>query len=417
MGTEPGVKAVTIASSAQPALPPEGNVLYNHVCAKLSEFDMEVIRTVPPGGNWKDVPVEIASKSSRLTQIRRSGGRTTYYGRLQSDLPSYTISTYFNRPGNGTFIHPAQDRLISQREAARLQSFPDRFRFLGSTSSIYKQIGNAVPPLLAKAIGSQIPRGDVVDLFAGVGGLSAGLTQAGHRPIIASDINRHMCSTYEHNHCDTLVMQLDMTDSAAFEHLVAAIDNRLAGRTLRMVTGGPPCQGFSTAGNWDTSDSRNSLVAPFLLVVERIMPDYVLVENVEGIQWMNKGNTLKAILSCLESMDYCTTYMTLKAEEYGVPQRRRRVFILGSRGEVDSVVPTPMFMPTPRGSRKGRLEIGDGPLPSAITVEEAISDLPALVSGGGEHVSVYDSPSCSHSYQLLMRGAVNWKEFTRMRAQ
>jgi DNA (cytosine-5)-methyltransferase 1 len=378
---------------------------------------MEVIRTVPPGGNWKDIPVEIAKKSSRLTQIRRSGGRTTYYGRLRRDLPSYTINTYFNRPGNGTFIHPTQDRLISQREAARLQSFPDRFRFMGSTTSIFKQIGNAVPPFLAKAIGSLIPRGDLVDLFAGAGGLSTGLMEAGHRPIIASDINRHMCATYQYNHPDTVVMQLDIADSAAFEQLVSEIDNSLAGRTLRMVAGGPPCQGFSTAGNWDTGDSRNSLVAPFLKVVEKTMPDFVLIENVEGIQWMNKGKTLAAILSSLESMDYWTTYMTLKAEEYGVPQRRRRVFILGSREELDSTVPTPLFMPTPRGSRKGSQGIADGRLPCAITVEEAIFDLPVLVSGGGEHVSVYELPSCGHGYQLLMRGAISWKEFTRMRAQ
>ncbi len=416
MGTEPGVKAVTIASSLQDVLTPEGTVLYNHVCAKLSDFDMEVIRTVPPGGNWQDVPLEIASNSSRLTQIRRSGGRTTYYGRLQKHLPSYTINTYFNRPGNGTFIHPSQDRLISQREAARLQSFPDRFRFLGSTTSIYKQIGNAVPPLLAKAIGAQIPRGDVVDLFAGAGGLSEGLGQAGHRPIVASDINRHMCATYEYNHPETAVMQLDITDSTAFQKLVSVIDDTLAGRTLRMIAGGPPCQGFSTAGNWDNNDSRNSLFGPFLRVVERIMPDYVLVENVEGIQWMNKGRTMKRILSSLESIGYCTAQMTLKAEEYGVPQRRRRVFILGSRDEDDFGAPTPLFMPTPRGSRKRRQEICDVVLPSAVTVEEAISDLPPLVTGGGEQVSVYEPSSCEHSYQLLMRGAVSWKEFIRMRA-
>ncbi|MFW9945027.1 MAG: DNA cytosine methyltransferase, partial [Candidatus Sifarchaeia archaeon] len=259
MGTEPGVKLVTIASTVHGVLPPEGMVLYNHVCAKLSDFDMEVIRTVPPGGNWQDVPVEIASKSSRLTQIRRSGGRTTYYGRLQRDLPSYTINTYFNRPGNGTFIHPTQDRLISQREAARLQSFPDEFRFRGSTTSIYKQIGNAVPPLLARAIGAQIPKGEVVDLFAGAGGLSEGLIQAGHRPIVASDINRHMCATYEYNHPETAVMQLDITNSTAFSQLVSEIEDGLAGKTLNMIAGGPPCQGFSTAGNWDASDSRNSL--------------------------------------------------------------------------------------------------------------------------------------------------------------
>ncbi len=416
MGIEPGVKAVTIASSIQDVMPSEDDVLYNHVCARLSEFDMEVIRTVPPGGNWQDIPVEIASKSSRLTQIRRSGGRTTYYGRLKGDLPSYTISTYFNRPGNGTFIHPTQDRLISQREAARLQSFPDRFRFLGSVTSIYRQIGNAVPPLLARAIGSQIPRGEVVDMFAGAGGLSEGLMQAGHRPIIASDINPHMCASYEYNHPDTLVMRLDITDSAGFERLVSEIDERTAGRTLRMIAGGPPCQGFSTAGNWDSNDSRNSLFTPFLRVVERIMPDYVLIENVEGIQWMNKGNTLKAILSSLESIGYCTTHMTLRAEEYGVPQRRRRVFILGSTREMDLVGPVPLFMPIPRGTRKWSPEICGGALPSPITVEEAISDLPVLDSGGGEQVSAYDSSSCAHSYQLLMRGAVSWRDFVRMRA-
>ena len=111
------------------------SVLYNHVCSTLSELDMEMIQSVPAGGNWQNIPPDIVQKSARLTQIQASGGRTTYYGRLKNDLPSYTINTYFNRPGNGTFIHPEQNRLISMREAARLQSFPDRFRFLGSLSS------------------------------------------------------------------------------------------------------------------------------------------------------------------------------------------------------------------------------------------------------------------------------------------
>ena len=127
-------------------------VLYNHICSPLSELDMEMIRSVPEGGNWQDIPPEIIQKSARLTQIHRSGGRTTYYGRLRKNLPSYTINTYFNRPGNGTFVHPEQNRLISMREAARLQSFTDQYRFLGSYSSRYKQIGNAVPPPLTKAL-------------------------------------------------------------------------------------------------------------------------------------------------------------------------------------------------------------------------------------------------------------------------
>ncbi len=93
---------------------------------------MEMIRSVPQGGNWQDIPEKVVEKSARLTQIRNSGGRTTYYGRLSNNLPSYTVNTYFNRPGNGTFVHPHHDRLISLREAARLQSFRYDDRFRGS---------------------------------------------------------------------------------------------------------------------------------------------------------------------------------------------------------------------------------------------------------------------------------------------
>ena len=84
--------------------------LYNHVTSSLSPLDLEIIKSVPPGGNWKDIPLDVAEKSARIMQIRESGGRTTYYGRLRNELPSYTINTYFHRPGNGTFIHPDQDR-------------------------------------------------------------------------------------------------------------------------------------------------------------------------------------------------------------------------------------------------------------------------------------------------------------------
>jgi len=175
------------------------NALYNHVCATLSELDMEVVMNVPPGGNWMNLPETTVAKSARLTQIKNSGGRTTYYGRLNPEMPSYTVNTYFNRPGNGTFIHPKQNRLISMREAARLQSFPDQHRFKGSLSSRYKQIGNAVPPLLARSLGKKIRRGLGIDLFCGAGGLSEGLEQAGHKIVLASDSNAHMCETYQSN--------------------------------------------------------------------------------------------------------------------------------------------------------------------------------------------------------------------------
>ena len=131
-------------------------IIYNHISPKLSDLEKQMIKHIPPGGNWKNIPIEIPSK--RLEQIRRNGGRTTYYGRLLDNKPSYTISTYFHRIGNGCNIHPTQNRIISIREAARLQSFNDNFVFYGSKNSIYKQIGNAVPPLMSEKIAISIKK-------------------------------------------------------------------------------------------------------------------------------------------------------------------------------------------------------------------------------------------------------------------
>ncbi|MHA1926150.1 MAG: DNA (cytosine-5-)-methyltransferase [Candidatus Thorarchaeota archaeon] len=392
------------------------DLLYNHVCAKLSELDMEVVRSVRPGGNWKDIPSSIVQKSARLRQIRASGGRTTYYGRLSKNLPSYTINTYFNRPGNGTFIHPVQDRLISIREAARLQSFPDGYRFLGSTTSMYKQIGNAVPPLLACALGEQVKRGLVADLFSGAGGLSEGLSQAGHSVILASDFNPKMCETHRHNHPETTIVCSDLSKENGAREIAEEIDVAAKGKNLRMIAGGPPCQGFSTAGKWDSHDTRNQLFLPFMEVVENLMPDYVLIENVPGLQWMNDGVVLSTMLSILEGLDYSTSSHLLRAEEFGVPQRRRRILILGSRNGEDFQPPPAHFYSLERGKRRSGT-LHQDKLASPVSVGEAIMDLPPIPSGGGDHVSSYESNGNESIYQSLMRGRITWNRFLEGRAR
>ena len=132
------------------------NKIFNHQTASLSEIDLKMIKSVPSGGNWKNIPKSIPSE--RLKRIRRSGGRTTYYGRLRWDKPSYTINTYFNRPGNGCFMHPEdknsnnpQHRLLSFREAARIQTYPDNFIFIGPRHEQCIQVGNSVPVKLAQS--------------------------------------------------------------------------------------------------------------------------------------------------------------------------------------------------------------------------------------------------------------------------
>ncbi len=378
---------------------------------------MEMICSVPPGGNWQDIPERVVEKSARLIQIRNSGGRTTYYGRLLNHLPSYTVNTYFNRPGNGTFVHPMQDRLISMREAARLQSFPDRFRFLGSSSSRYKQIGNAVPPLLARAVADQIQTGLVMDMFSGAGGLSDGFFQAGNDVILATDASSHMCETYSYNHPKTNVVLADVDNPSQSEELLEEIERTLKGRTLTTLVGGPPCQGFSTAGRRIPSDSRNSLVLKMLDFVHSLAPENVVIENVPGMKWMQQGAVIGAVVERLETKGYTTTVLDLKAEEYCVPQRRRRVFVVANRNDEPLSVPKGVLAPIVRGKTRKDSRPGTKDLPPPVNVSEAVSDLPSLSSGEGEDRIEYIPSWTKTDYQRFMRGRLQLKEFISKRAE
>nr|KXH74973.1 MAG: hypothetical protein AM325_11605 [Candidatus Thorarchaeota archaeon SMTZ1-45] len=392
-------------------------LLYNHVCSSLSELDVEIIQSVPQGGNWQDIPLRVIQKSARLTQIHNSGGRTTYYGRLKHDLPSYTINTYFNRPGNGTFIHPEQNRLISMREAARLQSFSDRYRFLGSYTSRYKQIGNAVPPLLARAVASVLKAGLVVDLFSGAGGLSDGFVQAGNKVIVASDFNTNMCKTYTYNHPDTKVIQADLHIINQSNHLLEEIEHTLSGKHLTTLIGGPPCQGFSTAGNRNTIDPRNSLVFRMLEFVNVLQPDQIVIENVPGLKWTKQGQVLNSIVRTLEKEEYAVSLLNLHSEEFGVPQRRRRVFVIGVRNEKRKQLLRRYFSPIIRGKNRIDARLGSKDLPPPVNVFEAISDLPPIISGGGEDIIEYDTNWIASDYQRLMRELISFEDFLKRRTE
>ncbi|MFX1560133.1 MAG: DNA (cytosine-5-)-methyltransferase [Promethearchaeota archaeon] len=378
---------------------------------------MEMIQSVPEGGNWQDIPISVVNKSARLKQIRKSGGRTTYYGRLRNSLPSYTINTYFNRPGNGTFIHPEQDRLISMREAARLQSFSDRFKFLGSYSSRYRQIGNAVPPLLARAVADLLKPGAVIDLFSGAGGLSEGFVQAGHNVVLATDFNANMCKTYAYNHPNTKVVLADVHLTTQSRELLEEIERTLTGRNLSTLIGGPPCQGFSTAGNRNMSDCRNSLVFRILDFVQHLVPDNVVIENVPGLKWMQQGVVLDTILTALEAEEYSVTVFNLRAEEFGVPQRRKRIFVVGSRDGSITASPRGFLSPLTRGRTRNTVSLGNESLPPPVSVSEAISDLPSLAPGGGEDKIEYHSNWTDTDYQRLMRDSISFEDFVSKRTE
>ncbi|PAF55084.1 DNA cytosine methyltransferase [Mycoplasmopsis agassizii] len=116
----------------------------NHEESKHSKAVVERIKHVPQGGNWRDVPVN-------LWETQRDNRHSSAYKRLNFKEASITIDT-----GHMNYFHPVKDRVPTVRESARLQSFPDSFEFLGSKVSQYKQVGNAVPPLLSYAIANQL---------------------------------------------------------------------------------------------------------------------------------------------------------------------------------------------------------------------------------------------------------------------
>lgn len=368
-------------------------MIHNHITYPLSGLDMQMVIAVPQGGNWKNIPVHIPSK--RLEQIRKSGGRTTLYGRLSWDRPSYTITTYFNRPGNGTYVHPEQNRVISAREAARLQSFPDNFIFSGSKGSLCIQIGNAVPPLLAYFLGKKIKAytktKNVIDLFCGAGGLSKGFEWAGYNIVAANDNYKQACETYRANHLHTSLIEGDITKKEVKNALFDAIK----GKKIDIIIGGPPCQGFSHAGKRLIDDPRNFLFKEFVEVVKQVKPKVVILENVEGILTMNDGKSFEGIKESFRELGYKLEGKKLHTVRYGVPQKRKRVVMIGLlNGNPENCFPEEIITDEKKYN----------------TVRDAIGNLPQIKVNGGEDI-MKTKIKPRNSYQQLLSGNISITEY------
>jgi DNA (cytosine-5)-methyltransferase 1 len=128
--------------------------IYNHVAPILSATNLKRMRHVPQGGNWRNIPFKLLPAGM---QRALETDHTKRYGRLSKRGRCCTILTKCD-PHWGSYIHPSDDRAISVREAARLQGFPDRFQFCGPRMHQFVQVGNAVPPLLARAIARAVRR-------------------------------------------------------------------------------------------------------------------------------------------------------------------------------------------------------------------------------------------------------------------
>ena len=179
----------------------------------------------------------------------------------------------------------------------------------------------------------------VVDLFSGAGGMSQGLRQAGFVIDTAVELVEIAAETHRRNFPESSVVCGDIKDYVPKRHQGA--------KRIRLVVGGPPCQGFSVAGRRDPSDPRNRLFREFVRVVEILQPDYFVMENVPGILTMQNGAVKDAILEAFEEIGYSNTSVAiLEAASFGVAQLRSRAIFIGNRHGLPNPFPAPLLEPS-----------------------------------------------------------------------
>ncbi|WP_426579029.1 DNA cytosine methyltransferase [Bacillus altitudinis] len=196
----------------------------------------------------------------------------------------------------------------------------------------------------------------VVSLFSGCGGLDLGFIQAGHEIIWANDIDSDAVKTYRFN-IGSHIIEGDLKDIPSSKIPYGDI-----------VIGGFPCQGFSMANKYRViDDERNSLYREFYRVIRDKQPRYFVAENVRGILSLGKGEVIAQIVQDFESAGYRVKYKLFNLADYGVPQIRQRVILLGVRSDIKEDVP----FPVPEYSKTG-----EGNMKTWVTIGEALKDIP-----------------------------------------
>ncbi len=228
---------------------------------------------------------------------------------------------------------------------------------------------------------------NVIDLFAGCGGLSTGFEMAGFDVLLAVEKDEWASDTYKTNHQNTKVVTDDITQIVELDTL---LDSKKV--TVDGIIGGPPCQGFSVSGNRDPKDPRNSLFMEFVRFVRHYNPKFFVMENVTGLLSMktkDKRYVKEVILEEFHNAGYNVDVYTLNAAEFGVPQARIRVVFIGIRKDI----PYDKERIEPKGFLFGDKQ---------ITLEQAIMDLPQIKACEGTDEQEYPCKP-QNEYQKAMR--------------
>ncbi len=224
---------------------------------------------------------------------------------------------------------------------------------------------------------------NVIDLFAGVGGLSYGFSQmAEFEILLANEIEKDIAAAYSLNHPNVKMLNLDICDLNK-----EMFDVALSCSKVDIVVGGPPCQSYSTLGKRQMDDKAN-LFKQYIRILKILSPKAFVFENVTGILSMDKGNLFERIKSDFQALGYSLNYKVLNAVEFGVPQQRERVILVGFKGEANFTYPTPTH--------------GDG-LKPFVTLKDAIGDLPEIKSG--EKKDYYNKDVGNEFLEFVRKGS------------
>lgn len=238
-----------------------------------------------------------------------------------------------------------------------------------------------------------------LDVFAGAGGLSEGFREAGFDIRVGIDLAQHACATHAVNFPDAHTWCRDVTDVSG-----AQVQDAAGGR-LEVVIGGPNCQGVSQRGFRDPHDSRNLMFWEFARLISTLQPQAFLMENVAGLTHQHNWPLLQEVVREFGKLGYRMGADVVSAAEYGVPQLRHRFIMIGLRGSGSAVL---FPRPTHAGG-KGVVGLRSSTLPDQealkpfVTLREAISDLPAVKSGGGSDAAAYGPTEPTSEYQREMR--------------
>jgi len=199
-------------------------------------------------------------------------------------------------------------------------------------------------------------RPTVIDLFSGCGGMSLGIEKAGYDIVYANDINGDALKTYKHNFPHVVVEQGDVTNIDPQN-----VSKMIKRKRVDVIVAGVPCQGFSTSGKRNPNDPRSKMFLQIVKFLKVFRPKVFVMENVSGLLSMSNGNTMMTIIDTFRSNGYHVTYRTLSAADFGIPQMRNRVFIVGT----SKAIPEEDIFPVPHNIKH-------------VSVKEAISDLAFL---------------------------------------